>query len=124
MGELKGEGMFKKSLVVLFMVLVTSFSFAGSNDWLIGDWMMTFDPDEDTKDKLTFSEGNEFMTQEVSTGRRLKGMYFVKRDEVIVSLVNGGRVVMKLNFTFDKEKKRLYYNPDNVPVAAYYTRVP
>ena len=81
------------------------------------------DPDGDTKDILLFSDGGQFVTTEASSGRKIKGMYFVKPGKVQVSLVHQGKVFMKLKLTYKGEKDKLFYNPDNTNDPAYYTKL-
>ena len=112
-----------KYILMAITLLMSSATFAGSNDWLLGDWQMTYDPDGDTKDIVSFSEGSQFVTTEISSGKKIKGMYFVRSGHVSISLINQGKIFMKLKLKYDNAKKKLYYNPDNTSDPAYYTKV-
>lgn len=114
--------MIKKTIFVLIYLSISNIALAGSNDWLLGKWQMTYDPDGDTKDVLSFSKGGEFVTAEASTGREIKGMYVVESDRIDISLIHQGQIFMKLQLTYDGSKNKLYYNPDNTNDPAYYTK--
>jgi hypothetical protein len=115
--------MIKRIIFVLVLLLASNITFAASNDWLLGDWQMTYDPDGDSKDVLSFSKGGEFVTTEASSGRKIKGMYVLKSDRVDVSLIHQGQIFLRLRITYDNDKNKLYYNPDNTDDPAYYTKL-
>lgn len=115
--------MVKRIIFILVLSFTSSITLAASNDWLLGNWQMTYDPDGDTKDVLSFSKGGEFVTTEASSGREIKGIYVLKSDRVDVSLIYQGQVFMKLRLTYDDDKNKLYYNPDNTNDPAYYTKL-
>lgn len=110
------------SLVALFC-LFSAQSIAGKHDWVIGDWLHTFDPDGDTQDKLTFRSGGRFVTTEVKSRKTIDGMYFVKSDRVQVSLVRNDKIFMKLILTYDENKDRLYYMSEATGNTSYYTKM-
>jgi len=114
---------FKQALAILILAIFSSISVADSNTWLLGNWQMAYDPDGDTKDILTFSPGGQFVTTEASTGRKIQGNYIVKPGEVNVSLVQQGKVFMKLKLTYESSKDKLFYNPDNTNDPAYYAKL-
>ena len=113
----------KKIMLMLSMLLVSGLSFAGGNDWLLGNWKMAHDPDGDTRDIISFSKGGQFVTTEVSSGKQIKGMYFVKSSHVDVSLVYQGKTFKKLKLSYDDAKDKLYYNPKHAKDPAYYTKI-
>jgi uncharacterized protein YuzE len=119
--------MFKKRIipVVGLLILMTASTtlHAQDNDWLIGNWLLTYDPDADTQDMLTFKEGGEFVTTEVATNRKVKGMYFLKSDKVLVKLVQNGKIFLSLNLTFDEKKDKLYYTSMETGNISHYTKM-
>jgi hypothetical protein len=84
---------------------------------------LAYDPDGHTKDALSFSKGGEFVTTEASSGRKIKGVYVLKSNRVDVSLIHQGQIFMKLRLTYDDDKNKLYYNPDNTNDPAYYAKL-
>lgn len=111
---------------VAFLVLIILFSsnvYADDNSWLLGEWEMAYDPDGDTKDILSFSEGGEFRTTEASTGRQVKGRYVVKSDVINLSLISKGKIFMKLKLTYTDKRDKLFYNPEKTDDPAYYTKL-
>lgn len=115
--------MILRVILIFILAFISNISFAENNDWLLGKWKMTYDPDGDTKDVLLFSPQSQFVTTEVSTGKQYKGIYFLKQNAVDVSLMNGDQIFMKLKLTFTEKKDKLYYNPDNTNDPAYYTKL-
>ena len=92
--------MSKRLLIVslfIFFQFMSVNSIAGNTDWIQGDWLHTYDPDGDTQDRLSFRDGGQFTTTEVSTGKSINGMYFLKGNEVHINLVYQGKIFMKLN---------------------------
>jgi len=113
----------KSLLLALFVMLIPLQSYAVGPDWLLGEWVMTFDPDGDTEDRLTFLKGGEFVTTETASGEKIKGMYSVKSDHIKVNLIYQGKLFMKLKLTFDKVKDKLYYYSSETGNTAYYTKI-
>lgn len=113
----------KSLFLSLFVILIPLQSYAAGPDWLLGEWVMTFDPDGDTEDRLSFSRGGEFITTEASSGKKIKGMYFLKRDHIKVNLIYQGQIFMKLKLTFDEVKDKLYYYSSETGNTAYYTKI-
>ena len=91
--------------------------------WLHGDWLLTYDPDGDTQDKLSFKKGSQFITTEVATGKQYKGMYTVRNKKIKISLLKNGKVFYKFALTFDNSKDKLYYKDKDSNTISYYTRV-
>jgi hypothetical protein len=110
-------------VVLLLVLFVSSASYAQDNDWLIGSWLLTYDPDSGTQDMLTFKNGGEFVTTEVATNRKVKGMYFLKSDKILVKLVQNGEIFVTLNLTFDEKRDKLYYKSMNTGNTSHYTKV-
>jgi len=98
---------------------------AASNDisWLYGDWLLTYDPDGDTKDMLTFKKEGQFTTTEIATGKQYKGMYFVRNEKIKISLVDKGKIFFKFELTFDEKKEKIYHKSKDSNTISYYTRV-
>jgi len=115
--------MAKRICLVLLMLTVSTISHADSKAWLYGDWEMAYDPDGDSKDVLTFSEGGGFRTTEASTGKTIEGMYQVGSSAIDIRLVHQGRIFMTLRLDYDSEKNKLYYNPEKTGDPAYYMRL-
>jgi len=97
--------------------------FSDDSSWLLGNWLHTYDPDGDTQDRLSFSENGKFITTEVSSGRQISGLYFVKPDVIKINLVEQGKIFMKLDLTYDDKRDRLYYKSDSTGNTSYYTKV-
>jgi hypothetical protein len=111
-------------LIGLLLILgVSSASQAQDNSWLLGNWLLTYDPDNDTQDMLTFKQGGEFVTTEVGTDRQVKGVYFLKQDEILVKLFHNGKIAMSLTLAFDDKKDTLYYTSMNTGNTSYYTKM-
>ena len=92
-------------------------------DWLLGNWLLTYDPDDDPQDMLTFKPGGEFVATDVATKRKVEGVYFLKPGNVLVKLMQNGQIVMSLNLTFGENRDKLYYKSMNTGNTAYYTKV-
>lgn len=108
---------------LLMILLVSPVSHAQDADWLIGNWLLTYDPDGDPQDMLTFKQGGEFITTDVSTKRQVRGMYLLKSDEVQINLFHNGKMVMSANLTFDEKKDKLYYTSRQTGNTSHYTKV-
>jgi hypothetical protein len=108
---------------LLIILLVSPASYAQDTDWLIGNWLLTYDPDGDPQDMLTFKQNGEFITTEVSTNRQARGVYLLKSDKVLINLFHNGKMIMSANFTFDDKKDKLYYTSKKTGNTSHYTKM-
>ena len=111
-------------LIVCFFLASISFNaIASDKGWLVGDWILTFDPDGDTKDRLTFKNGGQFISTEVSSGKQYKGLYSIKPKVIKVKLIHNGKTFLSLDLTYDEKKDKLYFKSNKTGTTSYYTKV-
>ena len=116
----------KKALLVILILVTGSLTTAttyASDDWLLGEWILAHDPDGDTQDKITFLPKNKFVSTELSTGRTVDGMYFLRSDKVKISILNRGKIVSNLELTFDNTGDKLYLKSDVTGSTSYYEKI-
>jgi hypothetical protein len=111
-------------VALAFLMSFTGSAFASDSNWLLGNWIHTFDPDGDAQsDRLSFSDDGKFVTTEIASGRQIGGLYRVTPGAIKVDLVTQqGKVFMKLDLTYDEKKDRLYYKSDSTGNTSYYTK--
>ena len=109
-------------LVLIIPVLTISCTSEKDTAWLNGEWLHTYDPDGDSDDILSFTSDGEFITTEVSSGKKIKGTYTLEPKVIKVELINKGRVFMKLDLTYDENKDKLYYKSKDTGNTSHYTR--
>ena len=113
----------KTKILFLFVFsLISTESYSQNKDWLIGNWELTYDLDGDTKDIISFDDRGKFRTTEVSSGRSLEGIYFIKDQKIKISLVHAGKTFMKIDLSFDKNRDKLFYYSSDSETASYYTK--
>lgn len=109
--------------LLLTLMLLSGQAISDDASWLYGNWLLTYDPDGDTQDRLTFTEENKFTTTEVATGKQFNGMYAIRGNTIYVSLLVNGKVFYKFELTFDDNKNKLYYKAKDSSTISYYTKV-
>jgi len=114
--------MVRTYVVVAFLVILGAPTYAEDKSWLIGDWLLTYDPDGDTQDRITFTEDDGFITTEVSTGRQHKGIYLLKPGVITVHLFSQGRTFMKFDLQYDEKRDKLYFKGSTGSVS-HYTKI-
>lgn len=107
-------------LIASSLLAFSAISFA-SEEWLLGNWVMTYDPDGDTEDILSFYDDGRFVTTEQSTGNQIDGTYLLRSGKVQVSLISNGRTFMKFELTFEEQRDKLYYTSGGT--TSYYTKM-
>ena len=107
----------------VFLASVSLTVVAGGQEWLIGNWILTFDPDGDTKDRLTFEKDGQFITTKISSGKQYKGIYFIKPGAVKVKIIHNGRILLSFDLTYDENKDKLYFKSNKTGTTSYYTKV-
>lgn len=118
--------MIKIIRLLVVCILLASASFvvmANDKAWLVGDWILTFDPDGATKDRLTFESDGRFITTQVSTGKQYKGIYLVRPKAIQVKLARNGKIFMSFYLKYDEEKDRLYFTSSKTGATSYYTKL-
>ena len=111
------------SVVFILFASVSVASFAADNEWLFGNWLLTYDPDGDIQDRLTFQRGGQFITTEVSSGRQIEGIYTLTQGAVEVTLIQQGKMLLKFDLTYDQGRDKLYYRSNSTGKTSYYTKV-
>ena len=114
---------FLRTLFIFSFFILSGPVISEEMTWLHGDWLLTYDPDGDTQDKLTFKKGSQFITTEIKTGKKFNGMYVVRSNKIKINLLKSGKVFYKFNLSFDSKKDKLYYNAKDSDTISYYTRM-
>jgi hypothetical protein len=96
---------------------------ASSNDWLLGNWQQANHQNGNFKDVFSFSKGGEFVVTDSSSDQKMNGMYILKSDRVDVSIFDECQILLTYRFTYDGDKNKLYYNPDNTDDPDYFTKL-
>lgn len=105
---------------LMFLALATVGACGSDSDpagqaWLHGTWVLTFNPDRDSRDDLVFRDngGVEVHTED---NRVVNGIYRIRDDQLVLLLEIKDQVV-DVNFDIAPDKSRLTYKN-----GAYYTR--
>lgn len=94
---------------------------AGEQDWLLGRWELTHDPQGDAKDWLEFHADGRAVSVAPS-GRRIPGEYTLAEGEVrIVYSVAGRQIPITLKVSPDR--MRLFAHSVKTGTASTYERV-
>lgn len=103
--------------VLAFIVMFSGCSGneAEKHAWLHGTWELTFNPDNDDSDVLTFKPDGT-VTVDTIDGRQISGQYAVLDQELALTLVSNQKIV-DVRFTISPDQSRLIYEN-----GAYYTR--
>jgi len=110
-------------IAIAFLLIFSSAHASEDIAWLQGNWLLTYDPDGDTQDKLTFGNSNKFTTTEVSSGKQLKGTYEVSSESINVNLFFEGKSFMEFDLRYDDKKNKLYYVSDDAGSESHYTKI-
>jgi hypothetical protein len=108
--------------ILFLLIFFLSSAYAGPNDWLLGNWIHSYNPDGNAQDVLTFAGEGKFVSTELASGNTQEGIYFVKADYVQVYLVQKGKIVMKLKLSYDTRKDKLYFYSEKTGNTSYYTK--
>ncbi len=111
----------KLLLTTLFALLMTTSAFAQSNDWLMGTWQLSYDPDGDPTDKLVFKPGNAF-TNITANGKSLNGKYEVNNGRVKVVLEKQGKPYMAFFLGFEKSRDSLHFYSESTKKTSVYKK--
>jgi hypothetical protein len=77
---------------------------ADDNDWLVGKWELTRDPDGNPKDWLEFSADGHASTT-TAEGRRIPGRYVIKELSIeVVYSYNGKMIPLELHYSSNKDR--------------------
>lgn len=113
-----------RNILVLTMCLLslTSFSATAQSDgWIIGTWQLSYDPDGDSKDTLTFKTGNQF-TNIDSKGNTFNGTYEVNNGRVKVDLTKQGKTFMSFMLGYEKAKDALHFYSEKTKKTSIYKK--
>ncbi len=116
------KSILKVSFFLCFLGILIQTSAAKSteaqNDWLIGSWLLTYDPDGDPQDMLSFYPEGKFLATEVLSQRSIQGIYEVKQG--IIEIAIGQSFEMQL--AYDEVKDKLYFYSKETQKTSHYTK--
>ena len=114
--------MIRRLLVTLVLVaLVLGEAAAGENDWLLGRWELTHDPQGDAKDWLEFHPDGRAVSIAPS-GRRIPGEYTLAAGEVRIVYSLAGRQI-PITLKVSPDRMRLFAHSVKTGTASTYERV-
>ena len=120
---MKGSVM-KRIIAVLLLVLATwglsSVQAAGDNEWLLGKWGMSYDPDGSEKDWIEFLPEGQVVSISAK-GRRTPGEYTVRGPDVSITFhVNGRDIALPMKY--DAGRKALLNYSERTGHSAEYRK--
>lgn len=108
-------------LGLLLLAFLTGMVQAGEDDWVIGRWELSHDPDGAQKDWLEFTaEGDVYSIS--PDGERTAGIYIVAPDSVKTVFTYNGQDVIA-TFHFDRNRGLLTIVTSESGEASIYSKV-
>ncbi len=104
--------------IVLVLLAACSASTDSGNDWLLGQWELAYNPENDDEDVLLFHEDGRVVIQTVD-GREINGRYRIANDHLYLTLMLANRP-LEVNFAISPDHSRLIFEK----TGAYYQHSP
>lgn len=93
-------------VISLCGVLLSATVCADSAAWVVGKWLMSYDPDGARADTLEFTQSGDVISIG-ATGKRIQGMYVVSSDRVTTVFSQEGKQDVIATFFFDEQHQTL-----------------
>lgn len=91
------------------------------NDWLVGTWELTRDPDGHPKDWMEFKADGQTVSISAE-GRRVPGVYTVSDDAIELIYAFKGKTV-PIRLSFDEDRKTLFARSPVTGSVSEYKKV-
>ncbi len=115
MGAVCGAGVLG---VMLVLLTACSGGMESEHDWLLGQWELAYNPENDDEDVLLFHEDGRVVIQTVD-GREINGRYRIANDRLYLTLMLATRP-LEVSFAISPDHSRLIFEK----TGAYYQHSP